>query len=90
MFKLLFLDDFLCALCASAVQTPSPASHKSLNNPEKGVSDTRDRMAQLLRGIEYVQYLIDEELKRLRVGVVKTSKDTEMVDGLTKALRGDR
>jgi len=44
-------------------------------------------MAQLLRGIEYVQYLIDEELKRLRVGVVMTSEDTEMVDGLTKALR---
>jgi hypothetical protein len=54
---------------------------------EQGVADTRDRMGQLVRGIEYVQHLIDEELKRFRVGVVKTSEDTEMVDGLTKALR---
>ena len=30
--KLLFLGDFLCVLCASAVQTPIPASHKSLKN----------------------------------------------------------
>jgi hypothetical protein len=32
LFKLLFLLDFLRALCASAVQTPIPASHKSLKN----------------------------------------------------------
>jgi len=31
LFKLLFLGDFLCALCASAVQTPIAASHRSLN-----------------------------------------------------------
>ena len=30
---LLFLGNFLCALCASAVQSPIPASHKSLKNP---------------------------------------------------------
>ena len=29
---MLFLGDLLCALCASAVQTPIPASHKSLKN----------------------------------------------------------
>ncbi len=31
-FLLLFLCDYLCALWASAVQTPIPASHKSLKN----------------------------------------------------------
>lgn len=55
----------------------------------QGVSDTRDRMAQLLRGLEYAQRLIDQELQRFRVGVVKTSEDTEMMDGFGKALRGD-
>ncbi len=55
----------------------------------QGVADTRDRMSQLLRGIEYVQRLIDEELKRFRVGVIKTSQDTDIMDGFAKALRGD-
>lgn len=55
----------------------------------QGVADTRDRISQLLRGIEYVQRLIDEELKRFRVGVIKTSKDTDIMDGFAKALRGD-
>ena len=57
---------------------------------EKGVVDTRDRIAELLRGIEYVQQLIDQKLKRFRVGVAKTSEDTEIMDGFAKALRGDR
>ena len=56
---------------------------------EKGVADTRDRMAQLLRGLEYAQRQIDKEFQRFRVGVVKTSEDTEMLDGFAKALRGD-
>jgi len=56
---------------------------------EKGVADTRNRIAQLLRGIEYVQHLIDKELKRFRVGVAKTSEDTEIMDGFAGALRGD-
>lgn len=56
---------------------------------EQGVANTRDRIAQLLRGLEYTQRQIDQELKRFRVGVAKTSKDTEMMDGLAKALRGD-
>lgn len=30
---------------------------------DKGVGDTRDRMTRLLRGIEYVQHLIDQEIK---------------------------
>lgn len=56
---------------------------------EKGVADTRDRMVQLLRGLEYAQRVIDLELQRSRLGVVKTSEDTQMVDGFAKALRGD-
>jgi hypothetical protein len=56
---------------------------------ERGVTDTRDRMAQLLRGLEYAQHLIDQELQRFRVGVFKTSEDTQMMDGFAKALRGD-
>ena len=56
---------------------------------EKGVADTRDRMVQLLRGPEYAQRVIDLELQRFRLGVVKTSEDTEMMDGFAKALRGD-
>jgi len=56
---------------------------------EKGVSDTRDRMVQLLRGLEYAQRVIDLELQRFRLGVVKTSEDTQMTDGFAKALRGD-
>jgi hypothetical protein len=55
----------------------------------QGVADTRDRMAQLMRGLEYAQHLIDQELQRFHVGVVKTSKDTEMMDAFAKALRGD-
>lgn len=54
-----------------------------------GATDTRDRMAQLVRGLEYAQRLIDQELQRFRVGVVKTSEDTKMRDGLAKALRGE-
>jgi len=57
---------------------------------EQGVADTRDRMGQLLRGIEYVQHLIDEELGRFRVGVVKTSEDTDIAEDFAKALRGDK
>src|SRR3989304_4738770 len=34
----IFLSDFLCALCASAVQTPIPTSHKSLKNLIKRVT----------------------------------------------------
>ncbi len=56
---------------------------------EKGVADTRDRMVQLLRGLEYAQRVIDLELQRFCLGVVKTSEDTQMVDGFAKALRGD-
>jgi len=56
---------------------------------EKGVTDTRDRMVQLLRGLEYAQRVIDLELQRFRLGVVKTSEDTQMMDGFAKALRGD-
>lgn len=55
----------------------------------QGVADTQNRMSELLRGIEYVQRLIDEELKRFRVGVIKTSQDTDIMDGFAKALRGD-
>ena len=56
---------------------------------EKGVADTRDRMVQLLRGLEYAQRVIDLELQRFRLGVVKTSEDTEMMDGFAKAFRSD-
>ena len=56
---------------------------------ERGAADTRDRMVQLVRGLEYAQRLIDQELQRFRVGVVKTSEDTKMMDGFAKALRGD-
>jgi hypothetical protein len=34
LFKMLFLFDFLRALRASAVQSPSPASHESLRTPK--------------------------------------------------------
>lgn len=57
---------------------------------EGGAADTRDRMAQLVRGLEYAQRLIDEKLKRFRVGVAKTSEDTEIMEGFAKALRGDK
>ena len=56
---------------------------------EKGVADTRNRVVQLLRGLESVQRVIDLELQRFRLGVVKTSKDTETMDGFAKALRGN-
>jgi hypothetical protein len=46
-------------------------------------------MAQLFRGIEYVQHLIDQELKQFRVGIAKTSEDTEAMDGFAKTLRGE-
>ncbi len=54
---------------------------------ERGAADTRVRMAQLVRGLEYAQHLIDQDLRRFRVSVLRTSEDTEMMDGFTKALR---
>jgi uncharacterized membrane protein YccC len=56
----------------------------------QGVADIRNRTAQLIRGLDYIQQLIDQELRRFRVGVAKTTEDTEKMDGFAKALRGDK
>ena len=56
---------------------------------QQGVTDTQNRMEQLVRVIEYVQGLIDAELKRLNLGVVRTKDDKEILDGLAKILRNE-
>jgi uncharacterized membrane protein YccC len=56
---------------------------------QQGVNDTQNRMNQLVRVIEYIQGLIDAELDRLRLGVVRTKEDNEILDGLTKVLRNE-
>jgi hypothetical protein len=56
---------------------------------QQGVTDTQNRMNQLVRVIEYIQGLIDAELKKLGLGVVTTSEDREILDGLTRVLRNE-
>jgi hypothetical protein len=53
------------------------------------VEDIQNRMTQLVRVIEYVLTLIDAELNRFCPSDVRTKEDKEMVEGLTKILRGD-
>ncbi len=56
---------------------------------EQGVVDTRNRMTQLVRVIDYVQTLIDGELRRLRLGVVRTPYDDQVLEEIVKILRSE-
>jgi hypothetical protein len=55
-----------------------------------GVADTQGRMGQLVRVIEYVQGLVDTELKALKLGVVTTKEDEEILVKLRKILRDEK
>ena len=55
----------------------------------QGVADTQNRMDQLVRVIEYVEALIDAELTKLKLGVVKTNQDEEILSQLQKVLRNE-
>jgi len=63
------------------------AATSGMSMTEQGVADTRNRMERLVRGLEFAEHLIDREIQRFGVGVIKTSEDKEMMDGFAKALQ---
>lgn len=44
-------------------------------------------MDKLVRFKKYIEGVIDAELNGLHLGVIRTSEDTKIIDGLTKVLR---
>ena len=56
----------------------------------KGVADTQRRMDYLMLLIEYVQTLIDAELKGLKLGVLRTNEDQVILDELASLGRTER
>lgn len=56
---------------------------------EEGVVNTRTRLEQLQRAIEYAQHLLDTELARLGLGALRTTEDREIVDRFGRVLRGE-
>jgi hypothetical protein len=56
---------------------------------EQGVMDTQNRMDQLVRLIEYVQSLLDDEFRKLKVGVIRTAADKQIVQEIAQVLKSE-
>lgn len=47
------------------------------------------RANQVIRVIDYVQVVLDEEVKLLKQPVISSSRDIQIIEGLEKTMKGD-